>query len=115
MKRLFKIIIILFVVIIVAGSFWLSLDKRTRFCLVYGKNICNFYTMMDIIPSIENFDEMMNLCKDMYDVPKKDGCFQFISQAFVQIDIDKAKEACNQIKGFGGVNSKERCYELIEK
>jgi len=98
MKRLFKIIIILFVVIIVAGSFWLSLDKRTRFCLVYGKNICNFYTMMDIIPSIENFDEMMNLCKDMYDVPKKDGCFQFISQAFVQMILTKRKRHATRLK-----------------
>lgn len=77
--------------------------------------------MVDIAnnnPSISDFDRMISLCNAMSDVPKKDGCFEFIAQAFGpfnQIDINKAREACNYIKGFDGVKSKEGCYKMINE
>ncbi|RLI99973.1 MAG: hypothetical protein DRP03_01915 [Candidatus Aenigmatarchaeota archaeon] len=95
---------------------WFSLDKITRCALIYGKNICNFYAMMDIAnnnPSISDFDKMMDLCIDMSDVPKKDGCFEYVAQTIAPIDINKAKEACDEIKGFDGVKSREICYNRI--
>ena len=120
MRKLLKIIIILLVVIIGLAGVWLSLDKTTRCYLIYGKNICNFYAMMDTNASIENFDKMMNLCRDMRDVPKKDSCFEVVAQTFARIDMDKAKEACNEIKeimdNVGNiVHKKEDCYSRIEE
>jgi len=56
---------------------------------------------------------MMTLCREMIDSPRKDSCFQFIALTFTKIDINKAKEACDQIKGFDNVYSKEECYKLI--
>jgi len=110
-KKSSKIIVIFVIIILGLITVWLSLDKLTKCKLIYGKNICNFYAMMDS----SNFDEMMNLCKDMDDVPKKDSCFEFIAQTFVQTNTSKAKEACDQIKGFEDVHTKEHCYNLIEK
>jgi len=106
-----KIIIIFVIIILGIITVWLSLDKVTKCNLIYGKNICNFYAMM----GSSNFDEMMNLCKDMDDVPKKDSCFEFIAQTFAQTNTSKAKEACDQIKGFENVHTKEHCYNLIKK
>ncbi len=115
MRKLLKIIIILLVVIIGLAGVCLSLDKTTRCYLIYGKNICNFYAMMDTNASIENFDKMMNLCRDMYDVPKKDSCFEVVAQTFARIDTDKAREACDEIKEFRGVHSKEDCFNRVEE
>ncbi len=116
-KKLFsRILAIIIVLVIVMAGVWFSLDKTTRCGFIYGKNICNFYAMMDVAnhnPSISNFDAMMDLCEDMTSVPKKDGCFEYVAQTFTRIDINKAKEACDEIKGFDGVYSKENCYSKI--
>jgi hypothetical protein len=104
------------VLIIAMAGIWFSLDKTTRCGFIYGKNICNFYAMMDIAnhnPSISDFDEMMNLCRDMSDVPKKDGCFEYVAQTIAPINMNKAKEACDEIKGFDSVMSRETCYDRI--
>ena len=119
MNKLLKVIVVIFVVIIGLVGIWFSLDNTTKCYTIYGKNICNFYAMMDISPSIDNFDKMMNLCRDMYDVPKKDSCFEFVAQTFARIDINKAKEACNEVREIKDqtgniVHTKNRCYELIE-
>ncbi len=119
MNKLLKAIIVIFAVIIGLAGVWFSLDNTAECYIIYGKNICNFYAMMDISPSIDNFDEMMNLCRDMYDVPKKDGCFEVVAQAFVRIDMNKAREACNEIREIKDqagniVHTKNRCYTLIE-
>ena len=118
MKKFFKIIIILFAVIIGLTAIWFSLDKITRCKLIYGKNICNFYAMMDIVshnPENSDFEKAMKLCGEMEDVPKKDGCFEYIAETFAYIDIRKAKLACDEIKGFGEVHTKEDCYSKIQK
>jgi hypothetical protein len=120
MRKLFKIIIILLIVAIGAGGVWLSLDNTTKCYLIYGKNICNFYAMMYMEVSLENFDRMMELCRDMHDVPKKDSCFEVVAQSFARIDIDKAREACDEIKeimdNVGNiVHKKEDCYSRIEE
>jgi len=110
-------ILLISVVILISSVFvWISLEDLTKCRFIYGKNICNFYAMMDIAnhnPSISNFDEMMNLCSDMTDVPKKDGCFEYVARTFTRIDLNKAKEACDEIKGFDAVYSKEDCYSRI--
>lgn len=120
MKKLLKITIILLAVIIVLAGAWLSLDNKTKRCILYGKNICNFYTMMETNVSVENFDYMMDLCRDMYDVPKKDSCFEVVAQSFARIDVEKAKEACDEIKEIRDnvgniVHTKEDCYSMIEE
>jgi len=116
-KKLFSgIFLIIFLVLLIILFWWFYLDKTSRCLFLYGKNICNFYAVIDIAsrnPTISDFDKMMILCREMTDVPKKDGCFQFIALTFAEIDINKAKEACNQIKGFDNVYSKEKCYKLI--
>jgi eight-cysteine-cluster-containing protein len=114
-KLIYGFLAIIMLVVVMAGV-WFSLDKTTRCGFIYGKNICNFYAMMDVAnhdPSISDFDEMMNLCGDMTSVPKKDGCFEYVAQTFTRIDINKAKEACDEIKGFDGVYSKKDCYSRI--
>ena len=101
---------------------WFSLDSHTKnslyratLCkLIYGKNICNFYAMMDTQnPSISDFDKMMSLCREMSDVPKKDSCFEYIAQVFSFIDIEKAQQACDEIKEFRAVHKKNDCYSKI--
>lgn len=119
MNKLLKLITVVLAVIIGSAGVWFSLDNTTRCYIIYGKNICNFYAMMDIPPSTDNFDEIMDLCRDMYDVPKKDSCFEFVAQAFARIDMNKAREACNEIKGIKDqaeniVHTKNQCYSLIE-
>ncbi len=118
MKQSFKIIIILFAVIIGLIATWFSLDKTTRCKLIYGKNICNFYAMMDTVshsPESSDFEKAMQLCQEMSDVPKKDSCFEYIAQVVSFYNVEKAKEACDEIKGFDGVYGKEDCYEIIQK
>jgi len=113
-----KIIIILFAVVIVFASVWLSLDSHTKCKLIYGNNICNFYEMMDIIssnPENSDFEKAMQLCRDMEDVPKKDNCFEYIAQVISFYDIEKAKEACSEIREFNEVHSREDCYSMVEK
>lgn len=116
MKKFLRIIIVLFVLVIGLYGIWLCLDSNVKCRLLYGKNICNFYAMTDIATSnstTSDFDKMIDLCRDMTDVPKKDGCFDFIAQTFAQIDINKAKEACDYIKGFDNVHTKNNCYDMI--
>jgi len=118
MKILFKTIGILFLLIFVLVGIWFSLDTNTKCKFMYGKNICNFYEMMDIAnknPSISDFDKMTSLCKEMSDVPKKDSCFEFIAEIFSRIDIGKAQQSCEEIKGFDGVHNKEDCYIKVQK
>ena len=108
---------ILVIVLISLFGVWLSLDDITKCRIVYHKNICYFYAMMDIAnndPTVSDFDEMMNLCKGMSDAPKKDGCFEYVAQTFALIDIEKAQQACNEIKGFDDVKSKKDCLYLIK-
>jgi len=118
MRQSLKIIIIVFAIIIGLIAIWFSLDKTTRCKLIYGKNICNFYAMMDTIsanPESSNFEKAMQLCRDMSDVPKKDSCFEYIAQVVSFYDIEKAKEACEEIREFDGVHGKEDCYSMVEK
>ena len=115
MKIVLKVIIALFVVGIILIGIWFSLDKRTKCKLIYGKNICNFYEMMDTQPSIANFDKMVSLCREMTNVPKKDSCFEFIAETFSRIDIEKAQQSCEEIKGFDDVHTKDTCYNKIQK
>ena len=118
MKIFLKIAISLFLFTVILVSIWFSLDFDTKCKLIYGKNICNFYGMVDIAsrnPSVSDFNEMMNLCREMSDVPKKDGCFEFIAEIFSRIDVEKARLACNEIKKFNMVHNKEDCYTKIQK
>jgi len=116
-KKLFsRILAIIIVLVIVMAGVWFSLDKTTRCGFIYGKNICNFYAMMDVAnhnPTISNFDEMMDLCREMTDVPKKDGCFEYVAQTIAPTDMNKAKEACDEIKGFDNVKTRGGCYYKI--
>ena len=118
MKIVLKIIFVLFVVGIILIGIWFFLDKHTKCELIYGKNICNFYEMMVVVstnPEKSDFEKAMHLCQKMEDVPKKDSCFEYIAQVVSFYDVERAKEACGEIKGFDLVNSKEDCYSVIEK
>ena len=127
MTRNKKILIISFTVVILLTGIWFSLDSHTKdslyrvtLCkLIYGKNICNFYEMMDVIsyspPGDFYFDRAIQLCRDMEDVSKKDSCFEYIAQAVSFYDIEKAREACGEIREFDGVHSREDCYSMVEK
>jgi len=118
MKTLIKIFLSLFFVGILLIGVWLSLDSYTKCKLIYGKNICNFYEMMDTVSfNSENsdFEKAMQLCRDMEDVPKKDSCFEYIAQVVSFYNVEKAKEACSEIKEFDGVQNKEECYSMVEK
>lgn len=95
---------------------WFSLDSNTKCRLIYKKNICNFYEMMNIIssdPESSNFEKAMQLCREMEDVPKKDSCFEYIAQVVSFYDVEKAREVCDEIRGFDGVHDKEGCYDII--
>ena len=126
MTRNKKIIVILFVIVILLTGAWFSLDSHTKnslyratLCkLIYGKNICNFYEMMDIISTnseTSNFEKAMQLCREMENVPKKDSCFEYIAQVVSFYDVEKAKQACDEIKEFDKVHSKDNCYKMVEK
>jgi hypothetical protein len=74
--------------------------------------------MMNTISTDSNnsdFNKAMKLCQDMEDVPKKDSCFEYIAQGVSFYNTEQAKEACDEIKGFDGVHSKEDCYGIIGK
>jgi hypothetical protein len=115
MKIVLKVILALFVVGIILIGIWFFLDKSTKCKLIYGKNICNFYEMINTQPSIANFDKMVSLCREMTNVPKKDSCFEFIAETFSHIDIEKAQQSCEEVKGFDGAYSKEDCFIKIQK
>ena len=118
MKTSLKVIVTLFVVGIILVGAWLSLDSYTKCKLIYGKNICNFYEMMDTVshnPEKSNFEKAMQLCREMEDVPKKDSCFEYIAQVVSLYDTEKAKQACSEIKEFDEVHSKEGCYSMVER
>ena len=118
MKTSIKIIIALLIIGGVFVGVWLSLDSRTKCKLIYGKNICNFYEMMDTVssnPENSDFEKAMQLCREMEDVPKKDSCFEYIAQVVSFYDIEKAREACGEIREFDGVHSREDCYSMVEK
>jgi len=120
MTRNKKIIIIVFVVI--GGLFiglWAGLDSDIKCRLIYGKNICNFYKMMDIMAydylDDADFNKAMQLCRDMEDVLKKDNCFEYVAEVISFWDFEKAKQACDEIKGFDNVHSKEDCHKQIQQ
>lgn len=118
MKTPFKIITTLFLLIIILVGIWFSLDSDTKCKLIYGKNICNFYEMAETVstnPEHSDFEKAMELCRGMEDVPKKDSCFEYIAQVVSFYDKEEAKEACDEIKGFDRVHSKEGCYNIIGK
>ena len=118
MKTSVKIIITLLIAGTLLVGIWFSLSDSTKCKLIYGKNICNFYEMMDTIssdPESSDFNKAMQLCREMEDVPKKDSCFEFIAQVVSFYNTEKAREACGEIKGFDGVHNKEDCYSMIEK
>ncbi len=126
MTRNKKIVIVLFIIAVFLISGWFSLDSRTKnslyratLCkLIYGKNICNFYEMMDIMaydrPDDADFNKAMQLCRDMEDVPKKDSCFEYVAEVVSFWDFEKAKQACDEIVGYGAVHYKDRCYQKIQ-
>lgn len=116
MKTSLKIILSLFIIGIILVSIWLSLDSHTKCKLIYGKNICNFYEMMDIVSynsEKSDFEKAMQLCREMEDVPKKDSCFEHIAQVVSFYNIENAKQACGEIKELEGVHSKEECYSMV--
>lgn len=118
MKTLFKTVFALIIIGVVLTAVWFSLDSHTKCKLIYGKNICNFYEMMDMVstdPERSDFEKAMPLCRDMKDVPKKDSCFDYIAQLVSFYDTEKAREACNEIKGFDNVHSKEDCLNKINQ
>jgi len=129
MARNKKILIILIIIMGLIGiglGIGLLLDSHTKnslyratLCkLIYGKNICNFYEMMDTVstdPEKSDFEKAMQLCGEMEDVPKKDSCFEYIAQVVSFYDTEKARKACDEIRGFDGVHSKENCYTMIGK
>lgn len=123
MKKTTKTVATLLIIITGLIGVWLSLDKTTRCSFIYGKNICNFYAMIDIAshsPSISDFNKMMSLCSDMHDVPKKDSCFAFVAETFARIDLKKAEEACEEIKEIRDqagnvVHKKEDCYSKLHQ
>ena len=118
MKTLIKIFLGLFVIGTLLVGVWLSLDSTTKCKLIYGKNICNFYEMMDTVssnPESSDFEKAMQLCRGMKDVPKKDSCFEYIAQVVSFYDIEKAKQACSEIKEFNEVHSKKECYSIAER
>jgi len=118
MRTSIKIIIILLIIGGVLVGVWLSLDSPTKCKLLYGKNICNFYEMMDMVsanPENFDFEKAMQLCQEMEDIPKKDSCFEFIAQEVSFYDTEKAREACDEIKGFDGAHTKESCYNIVGK
>ena len=74
--------------------------------------------MMDAVshnPESSDFEKAMELCREMEDVPKKDSCFEYIAQVVSFYDTEKAKEACDEIREFDGVHSREDCYSMVEK
>jgi hypothetical protein len=118
MKTSIKLTLALFVFVLVLTGIWLSLDSHTKCKLIHGKNICNFYAMMNIVnhnPENSDFEKAMQLCREMENVPKKDSCFEYIAELFSHIDTDKAQQACNEIRGFGGVKNKEDCYKKVNE
>jgi len=123
MKTSLKIILSLFVIGIILTGVWLSLDSHIKCKLIYGKNICNFYEMMDIMSNYSNNSDLeraMQLCREMKNVPKKDHCFEEIAKVVSSYDKEKAKKACEEIKEIKDqagniVHKKEDCYSLFEK
>ena len=123
MTRNKKIIIILFVIVILTVGIWLSLDSHTKCKLIYGKNICNFYEMMDTIshnPETSDFEKAMQLCREMENVPKKDSCFEYIAEVVSFYDTETAKKACDEIKEIKDqagniIYKRENCYNIIQE
>ena len=106
---------------LVLVGIWFSLDAGIKCKLIYGKNICNFYEMINMMNS-ENpdFEKAMRLCREIGDVPKKDKCFEYIAENVSAYDKEKAKKACEEIKEIKDqvgniVHKKEDCYSLVEK
>lgn len=97
---------------------WAGLDSNTKCKLIYGKNICNFYEMMDIMayrhPNVVDVNKAMQLCREMENVPKKDGCFEYIAEVISFWDFEKAKQACDEIVGYGLIRNKNECYQKIQ-
>lgn len=118
MKKSIKIVIIF---VVIGGLFlgvWAGLGSDIKCRIIYGKNICNFYEMMDIMaydhPNDTDFNKAMQLCRDMEDVPKKDACFEYIAEVISFWDFEKAEQACDEIVGYGLVYYQDRCYQKIQ-
>ena len=118
MKTSIKIIVIFTVIGGLFLGLWAGSDSNTKCRLIYGKNICNFYEMMEVMaydnPDDADFNKGMQLCRDMENVPKKDSCFEYIAQVISFWDFEKAKQACDEIAGYGLVHDKESCYQKIQ-
>jgi hypothetical protein len=112
-------IVIIFVVI--GGLFfgvWAGLDSNIKCRIIYGKNIYNFYEMMEVIsanPEKSDFGKAMQLCRDMEDALKKDSCFEYVAQVVSFCDKEKVRKACEEIKAFDSVHNKENCYNMVKK
>lgn len=112
-----KIIIFIFAFILgfILGALvtWYSFDQDSRCYFLHGKNLCDYYKVSTMDPTIlENFEKMISICKLMDNTGKKDGCFESIALAFSDIDKNKTKEACDNIKNINDINRKNRCYDL---
>ncbi len=118
MNRLIQITVIFAAIGGLLIGLWASLDSGIKCRLIYGKNICNFYEMMDTMaydhPSDADFNKAMQLCRDMENVPKKDSCFEYVAEVISFWDFEKAEQACNEIVGYGLVHGKESCRQKIQ-
>jgi hypothetical protein len=118
MNRLIRITVIFAAVGGLLLGLWAGLDSGIKCRLIYGKNICNFYEMMDIMAydhsSDADFNKAMQLCRGMENVPKKDSCFEYIAEVISLWDFKKAKQACDEIVGYGLVYDKDSCYQRIQ-
>jgi len=118
MNRLIRITVIFAAIGGLLLVVWVGLDSGTKCRLIYGKNICNFYEMMDTMaydhPDDADFNKAMQLCRDMENVPKKDSCFEYVAEVISFWDFEKAEQACNEIVGYGLVHGKESCRQKIQ-
>lgn len=122
MDKSFQIAVLISVAVLALVGVWLLLDGTGRCHLLHGRNICNFYEVMDIAfdrPSVSDFDRMMELCGGMSHVPKKDSCFQLVAETFSRIDLERAIDACNEIQEItdqvgNTVYTTEGCLERVE-
>ncbi len=89
---------------------WYSFDENARCEFLHDKNLCIYYKVLQMDPTLEgNFDRMTSYCTIMDYNGKKDSCFESIALAFNDMDKSKAKESCDKIRDS---IIKDRCYNL---
>jgi eight-cysteine-cluster-containing protein len=117
MRISLEFILGLFIVGILGGSIYSSLDSITRCSLIYGRSVCDFQAVKDMSdnPSISDFNKMMTLCSEMDNTAKRDECFEFIAKTFALLDIERAYRACDEIKEFDNKIIRGDCYNEIKK